>query len=123
MSSTTYDVAAIGNALVDIIANANEGFLKSNNIAKGGRTLIDTARAESLYRAIGPAVETSGGSAANTVAGIASLGGRTAFMGKVNADQLGNTYRQDLVTQGVHFATPPSHAAGTPTGRRRAHLH
>lgn len=117
MTSSEYHVAAIGNALVDVIADAKEEFLQLQNIAKGGMTLIDTTRAENLYAAIGPAIEMSGGSAANTVAGIASLGGRAAFMGKVNDDQLGKIYQHDLKSQGVYFATSPSEQFGTPTGR------
>lgn len=118
MTQPAFDVAAIGNALVDVIADADDGFLAANHISKGAMTLIDTARAEELYARLGPAVEMSGGSAANTVAGIASLGGKAAFMGKVKADQLGAIYRHDLTAQGVHFATPPSSKeTGTPTGR------
>lgn len=117
MPNATHHVAAIGNALVDIIADASDDFLKTHNIAKSAMTLIDTARAETLYAAIGPAVEMSGGSAANTVAGLASLGGKAAFMGKVKADQLGGIYRHDLQAQGVHFATAPSNQTNTPTGR------
>jgi len=116
MTAPTYDVAAIGNALVDIIADASDAFLQTHGIAKGGMMLVDADRASMLYSAIGPAVEMSGGSAANTVAGIASFGGKAAFMGKVKADQLGGIYRHDLTAQGVHFATPPSHTE-TPTGR------
>ena len=119
MPNSAFHVAAIGNALVDIIADAPDAFLNEHQISKGGMTLIDTARAEKLYAAIGPAVEASGGSAANTVAGIASLGGKAAFMGKVKADQLGEIYRHDLQAQGVQFATPASSAnnASQPTGR------
>jgi sugar/nucleoside kinase (ribokinase family) len=117
MTNAAFHVAAIGNALVDIIADASDDFLKAHQISKSAMTLIDAERAASLYAAIGPAVEMSGGSAANTVAGIASLGGKAAFMGKVNADQLGGIYRHDLQAQGVHFATPPSATTGTPTGR------
>lgn len=117
MSHPAFHVAAIGNALVDVIADATDDFLKSHGIGKSTMTLVDAERAAKLYTAIGPAVEMSGGSAANTVAGIASLGGKTAFMGKVNADQLGTIYRHDLKAQGVHFATAPSDKAGTPTGR------
>ena len=117
MTNAQFQVAAIGNALVDIIADTTDAFLQTQNIAKGSMTLIDTARAESLYSSIGPATEMSGGSAANTVAGIASLGGKTAFMGKVKADQLGEIYRHDLKSQGVHFATTPSDKTNTPTGR------
>lgn len=114
--NTTYHVAAIGNALLDIIAEASDEFLGEHKISKGAMTLIDAGQAETLYAAIGPAVEMSGGSAANTVAGIASFGGRAAFMGKVNNDQLGKIYRHDLTAQGVHFATPAS-ATESPTGR------
>ncbi len=130
MSATSFDVCAIGNALVDVIANANEEFLTENGIVKGSMRLIDTDQAAMLYDMVGPAVETSGGSAANTVAGIASLGGQAAFMGKVKADQLGAIFRHDLHAQKVHFATPPSperrqdikpvnadHRHGAPTGR------
>jgi sugar/nucleoside kinase (ribokinase family) len=118
MKPAAFDVAAIGNALVDVIADATDDFLAANKIAKSGMTLIDAARAEELYAKLGPAVEMSGGSAANTVAGIASLGGKAAFMGKVKADQLGAIYRHDLSAQGVHFATPPAAKdSETPTGR------
>src|SRR5580692_2435959 len=108
MPPATFDIAAIGNALVDIIANASDAFLGENKIARGAMTLIDAERAATLYDLIGPAVEMSGGSAANTVAGLASLGGRAAFMGKVKADQLGSIFRHDLHAQGVYFSTPPA---------------
>jgi sugar/nucleoside kinase (ribokinase family) len=108
MPPAAFEVCAIGNALVDIIANASESFLRENKIAHGAMTLIDAERAAVLYDLIGPAVEMSGGSAANMVAGFASLGGRAAFMGKVKADQLGAIFRHDLHAQGVHFATPPA---------------
>jgi sugar/nucleoside kinase (ribokinase family) len=117
MASPTFHVAAIGNALVDVIADSSEDFLRAQKIAKGSMTLIDAKRASALYAAIGPAVEMSGGSAANTVAGIASLGGRAAFMGKVKADQLGAIFRHDLEAQGVHFATAAAAGNGAPTGR------
>lgn len=116
MIKTQYDVCAIGNALVDVIADASDQFLIENGIAKGGMTLIDADRAEKLYARLGPAVEMSGGSAANTAAGIASLGGHPAYMGKVKKDQLGNIFQHDLQTQGVFFATPAAND-GLPTGR------
>lgn len=116
MSHFPHDVLAVGNALVDIIADADDAFLSSEGIAKGGMTLIDTERAESLYEKIGPATEMSGGSAANTAAGIASLGGKPAYMGKVKRDQLGGIFQHDLKSQGVHFATTPAEH-GAPTGR------
>ena len=104
---TSYDVCAIGNAIVDIIAECEDAFLLSHGISKGVMTLIDEARADTLYERIGPAVETSGGSAANTAFGIASLGGLPAYIGKVKDDQLGKIFRHDLKTMGVHFTTPP----------------
>jgi sugar/nucleoside kinase (ribokinase family) len=108
LMSSSFDVCAIGNALVDVIAEAGEDFLREHKIAKGAMTLIDEERAAELYDLIGPAVEMSGGSAANTVAGIASLGGHPAYMGKVKADQLGAIFRHDMHAMGVHFATPPA---------------
>lgn len=116
MTTSSYAVCAIGNALVDVIADASDQFLSEQKIAKGAMTLIDAERAAALYDIIGPAVEMSGGSAGNTVAGIASLGGKAAYMGKVKADQLGSIFRHDLHAQGVHFATPPSETSA-PTGR------
>ncbi|MDX2027998.1 MAG: adenosine kinase, partial [Alphaproteobacteria bacterium] len=130
MPATPFDVCAIGNALVDVIADASDEFLKTHGIAKGAMTLIDAERAGMLYDVIGPAVQISGGSAGNTVAGIASLGGFPAYMGKVKADQLGAIFRHDMHAQGVYFATPPlperrqeikevsvDRRKGSPTGR------
>ena len=105
MSSTAFHVCAIGNALVDVVAQASDAFLQENGIAKGGMTLINAEQAAMLYDMIGPTIQMSGGSAANTIAGIASFGGSAAFMGKVKADQLGATFRHDLHAQKVHFAT------------------
>src|SRR5579872_5878201 len=110
------DVVGIGNAIVDVIAHADEAFLAAQGFAKGAMTLIDTARAEALYAAMGPAVESSGGSAGNTMAGIASLGGRPAFIGKTRDDLLGQVYRHDMTAIGVGFDTPAA-PVGTPTGR------
>jgi sugar/nucleoside kinase (ribokinase family) len=106
MSQAKYDVLGIGNAIVDVIASADDDFLVREGLAKGSMTLIDEARAEELYAKMGPAVEASGGSAANTLAGVASLGGRAAFIGKVKADQLGELFRHDITAIGVHFPTP-----------------
>ncbi len=103
----TYDVAAIGNAIVDVIAPCEPGFLEAQDLRPGAMTLIDDARAVSLYAAMAPGVETSGGSAANTVAGVASLGGRGAFIGKVSADQLGEVFGHDIRAIGVRFDTAP----------------
>jgi sugar/nucleoside kinase (ribokinase family) len=112
-----FDVLCIGNAIVDIIARAEDDFLHENEIIKGAMNLIDADRAELLYDRMGPAVETSGGSAGNTAAGIASLGGRAAFFGKVNADDhLGGIYRHDIRAQGVAFDTHP--LIGTPPTAR-----
>ena len=100
-----YDVLCIGNAIVDIIARCDDDFLVGNAIIKGAMNLIDAERAEALYSAMGPAVETSGGSAGNTAAGIASLGGRTAYFGKVSNDSLGRIFTHDIRAQGVDFDT------------------
>ncbi len=101
-----YDVAAVGNAIVDVIAPATDGFLDSEGLAKGSMALIDHARAAALYDRMAPGVETSGGSAANTTVGIASFGGRAAFMGKVASDQLGEVFAHDIRAAGVAFSTP-----------------
>jgi len=114
--SLSYDVAAIGNAIVDVIAPAEESFLVDNELAKGAMTLIDEARAHGIYAAMGPAVEVSGGSAANTIVGCASFGGRAAFVGKVRDDELGRIFAHDIRAAGVAFDTPPA-AAGPSTGR------
>src|SRR5689334_4583303 len=102
-----YDVLCIGNAIVDIIAQCDEAFLETNGIIKGAMNLIDARRAELLYSRMGPAIEASGGSAGNTAAGVASLGGRAAFFGKVSNDALGEIYTHDIRAQGVAFDTRP----------------
>ncbi|MEF2545956.1 adenosine kinase [Aurantimonas sp. E1-2-R+4] len=104
---TDYDVLTIGNAIVDIIARADDGFLEREAIQKGGMTLIDTERAEHLYGVMGPGIEMSGGSAGNTVAGLVSLGGTGAYFGKVSNDQLGEIFAHDIRALGVHYATKP----------------
>jgi sugar/nucleoside kinase (ribokinase family) len=111
-----YDVAAIGNAIVDVITPCAEEFLSSQGLVKGAMTLIDEGRADELYEAMAPGVETSGGSAANTVAGLASFGGRGAFIGKVAADQLGEVFGHDIRAIGAHFGTPALNS-GAATGR------
>jgi sugar/nucleoside kinase (ribokinase family) len=122
-----HDVLALGNAIVDVIAQAEDDFLVRHGIQKGGMTLIDEERAEALYAVMGPGKVVSGGSAANTAAGVAALGGRAAFIGKVRNDELGQLYRHDLVAQGVTFATADAEAgprtarcliAVTPDGQR-----
>jgi sugar/nucleoside kinase (ribokinase family) len=107
MAEARFDVAAIGNAIVDVLAHAEDSFLAERGLPKGGMVLIDEAQANRLYDEMGPAVESSGGSAANTVAGIASLGGRAAFMGKVHDDTLGRVFRHDITAIGVHYGTVP----------------
>ncbi len=111
-----YDVLCIGNAIVDIIARCDETFLRDNAIIKGAMNLIDAERAELLYSRMGPAIETSGGSAGNTAAGIASLGGKAAYFGKIARDQLGDIFRHDIRAQGVAFDTKPL-AGQPPTAR------
>jgi sugar/nucleoside kinase (ribokinase family) len=116
MPTARYDVIGIGNAIVDVIARADEDFLLRQGMQKAAMTLIDQARAEAIYDAMGPAVEISGGSAANTIVGLASLGGRGAFVGKVKDDGLGRAFSHDIRAAGVTFATPPA-ADGASTGR------
>ena len=100
-----YQIVGIGNALVDVLAHADDSFLTENGIEKGIMQLIDMDRAVDLYRKIGPATEISGGSAANTIAGAAHLGGRTAYVGKVKDDQLGAIFAHDIRAQGVDYKT------------------
>ncbi len=114
---TGYDVLGIGNALVDVIASADDAFLADRGLAKGSMALVDAEGAERLYQAMGPAVEVSGGSAANTMAGLASLGSRSVFIGRVADDQLGEVFAHDLRAAGVAFDPPPVGSGGSPTGR------
>lgn len=107
MASTRYDVIGVGNAIVDVITTADDAFLGQHGIEKGAMTLIDEDRAKTLYAAMGPGQEVSGGSAANTLAGIASLGGRGAYIGKVANDQLGEIFGHDLRATGVEYSTAP----------------
>ena len=116
MTTTRYDVLGIGNAIVDVIARTEDDFLIRQNMRKGGMQLIDEARAEAIYEAMGPAVEISGGSAANTIVGVTSFGGRAAFVGKVKDDQLGQVFTHDIRAAGVAFDTPPD-ADGPSTAR------
>jgi sugar/nucleoside kinase (ribokinase family) len=108
MPSTQYDVLGIGNAIVDVIARTEEDFLLKQGMQKGTMALIDEARAQAIYDAMGPAIETSGGSAANTIVGLASLGSRAAFIGKVRDDELGRAFAHDIRAAGVAFTTPPA---------------
>jgi len=106
MTASGFDVLCIGNAIVDVIARVGEDFVSRHGLVKGSMNLIDEARAEQLYGDMGQAIEVSGGSAGNTAAGVASLGGRAAYFGKVKADQLGAIFRHDMRAQGVVFDTP-----------------
>lgn len=116
LGETSYDVVGIGNALVDVIAHADDSFIRRQELVKGSMTLIDTDRAMQLYSALGSAIEMSGGSAANTVCGVSSFGGRAAYIGKVGHDDLGEVFGHDMLAVGVHFS--PGHKLdGVPTGR------
>src|SRR5499427_3246734 len=108
MGSARFDVLGIGNAIVDVIALTDDAFLAAQRMRKGSMQLIDEARAAGIYDAMGPAIEMSGGSAANTIVGAASLGARTAFIGKVKDDELGRVFAHDIRAAGVAFATPPA---------------
>jgi len=116
MSTPTLDILGIGNAIVDVLARADDGFLEQRNMTKGGMRLIGAEEAESLYAQMGPGVESSGGSAANTCAVAAALGARVGFLGKVAEDQLGRVFAHDIRAANVTFPTAPL-AAGAPTAR------
>src|SRR5262249_30049405 len=110
------DVLGIGNALVDVLSHESEAFLRAHDLVKGAMHLVDEARAQALYDAMGPGTEISGGSAANTVVGVASFGGHAHYVGKVAADQLAAVFGHDLRSTGVAYDTPPARD-GAPTGR------
>jgi len=116
MSNAKFDVLGIGNAIVDVIARADDALLAQNALEKGAMTLIDEARANALYALMGPGRESSGGSAGNTIAGIANLGGRAAYIGQVRDDQLGTIFRHDIRAMGVAFDTAAA-TAGAATAR------
>ncbi len=116
MTAPSYDVIGIGNAIVDVLARTEDDFLVRQRMPKGSMALIDEARAEAIYAAMGPAVEISGGSAANTVVGVASFGGRAGFLGKVKNDALGRVFAHDIRAAGVAFTTPPA-SSGPSTAR------
>jgi sugar/nucleoside kinase (ribokinase family) len=115
MAEAKYDVLGIGNAIFDVLVQTDEAFLSGHGMAKGGMALIDETRAASIYRDMGPATEMSGGSGANTIVGIAGLGARTAFVGKVREDQIGRLYTHDIRAAGVTFETRPA-SGGPATG-------
>src|SRR5262249_31602206 len=108
MPASRYDVLGIGNAIVDVIARADDDFLVQHNMRKGTMSLIVEEQAERIYASMGPAVEISGGSAANTIVGVASFGARRAFVGKVKDDVLGRVFGHDVRAAGVAFETPPA---------------
>ena len=116
MAEPVLDVIAIGNAIVDVMAPAEDADIARLGLAKGGMTLVDTERAHELYNAMGPAKEFSGGSAANTLAGLAALGAKCAFVGQVADDQLGEVFAHDIRAGGIHFGTP-ARAGNPPTAR------
>jgi sugar/nucleoside kinase (ribokinase family) len=116
MAEKRYDVVGIGNAIVDIISRCDDGFLSKHDLAKGFMRLIDAEEANRLYAAMGPAVERSGGSVANTIAGLASFGAKCGFIGRVAADQFGGIFRHDIRSQGVAYETAPA-TDGAPTAR------
>ena len=120
MTDTRFDVLTIGNAIVDVLARIDDDFILAEGLAKGSMRLIDADEAERLYGHMPQAIEVSGGCAGNTAAGVASFGGRTAFIGKVAADHLGHVFTHDIRAAGVHFATAALDGAamvGAPTAR------
>jgi sugar/nucleoside kinase (ribokinase family) len=117
LTSPAYDVVAIGNAIVDILSQSTDEFIAAEGMTKGSMALIfDPAAADDLYSRMGPGQEVSGGSAANTIAGLAALGQPTGFIGQIADDQLGQVFAHDIQSLGVHFATPPA-TGGDPTAR------
>ncbi|BEV35846.1 adenosine kinase [Synechococcus sp. M16CYN] len=115
-NTCSLDVVGIGNAIVDVLVQTEDEFLKQHGLKKGGMTLIDEQRAEALYKVSRPGLETSGGSVANTMVGIAKLGGRAGFIGRVKDDQLGKIFSRDIRAVGTQFETPAA-TTGTPTAR------
>ena len=118
---TRFDVVAIGNAIVDVIARVDDDFLAANGVEKGIMTLIDQARAAELYAAMPPTREVSGGSGANTAAGLGAIGVPTAFIGKVRDDQLGRIFAHDIRAVGVHYDGPIT-PAGSPSETSRSFI-
>ncbi|NIL99534.1 MAG: adenosine kinase [Acidobacteria bacterium] len=115
-SGTTHDVIGLGNAIVDVLAHTDDRFLADHSLAKGAMTLIDAEQAKHLYALVTDTVECSGGSAANTMVGLASLGSRAAYIGKVCDDELGAVFTRDIRASGVTFRSEPADS-GTPTAR------
>ena len=113
---TTYDIVCIGNALVDVLSHEDDAFVERTGVERGVMTMVDAARSDEIYAEMGPATERSGGSAANTAAGIASFGGRAAYIGRVGDDTFGKVFTHDLRSIGVDFDSPVA-TDGSPTGR------
>jgi sugar/nucleoside kinase (ribokinase family) len=111
-----FDVLTMGNALVDVLVFADDDFVTRTGVERGAMTMVDAARSDEIYSEMGPATEASGGSAANTAAGVASFGGKAAYIGRVADDAFGKVFSHDLRSLGVHFDTPLA-VSGTPTGR------
>ena len=116
MEKIIYDVVGLGNAMVDVLARVGDGFLKERSLPKGNMILVDAVKAGEIYKDLDPERQVSGGSAANTVAGIASLGGTPAFIGKIHNDELGQIFKRDIGVAGVDFYTTPL-TEGPSTGR------
>lgn len=116
MTTPLYNVTGIGNAIVDILAFVEDAFLERHTLSKGNEVLIDEQVAAMLYEAMPPATEVSGGSAANTIAGLASFGGKAAYIGKVKKDQLGAIFSHDITSLGIHYPTPAA-TQGKATGQ------
>ena len=130
--TTRFDILGIGNAIVDVVAQADDTFLSRHDMRKGSMTLINSDAAEALYTAMPPGQESSGGSAANTCAVAAALGARVAYLGKVANDQLGTVFRHDMTAIGVHFPSTPLYGGAstarclivvTPDGQRTMHTY
>ncbi|MBL6932505.1 MAG: adenosine kinase [Rhodospirillales bacterium] len=121
MSETRFDVVGIGNAIVDVLAHADDQFINENGLVKGTMSLVDEAMAETVYSKMGPGIECSGGSAANTIAALASLGSSGAFVGKVKDDQLGKVFRHDITSLGISFDTAADND-GASTARCMIHV-
>ncbi|MEO5640795.1 MAG: adenosine kinase [Sphingomicrobium sp.] len=117
MPSPTLDIVAIGDAIVDVIATCDDAFLAAHRLPKGSMQLLSPAEADRLHSDMGSTRETSGGSAANTMAGVAAMGGRAAFIGQIADDQLGRIFAHDMRALGVRFDTPPLGEGAPPTGR------
>jgi sugar/nucleoside kinase (ribokinase family) len=116
MNDADFDVLGIGNALIDVIASVDDTFIDAHDFPRGATTMVDLERSEAVYADLPPAQEISGGSCANTIAGLASFGATVAFVGRVRDDQLGKVYTHDLRSLGIHFDVPPA-TSGPATGR------